>query len=138
MISSRTGSCYQARVRGLALIVVLGLCVSCGASTHTPAPCMSDRECEGSRVCHQGTCMFEQEARLALARQLEDPPSDASVGEVSSGGEVPDGPPLDAEPFAELPMFMGGPQRSGRSHHTGPLGEFSQLRLHHPLMGKRA
>jgi len=106
-------------MRGVTTALVFGLITSCGAQAVPASPCMSDRECRGERVCHQGSCMFEEEARAHLVGQLEG--TDAAV--TAGGQQTVTTPPDEADPPAvspERPMFMGGPLHTGRSPQRGP------------------
>ncbi|MCC6874674.1 MAG: PQQ-binding-like beta-propeller repeat protein, partial [Sandaracinaceae bacterium] len=71
---------------------------------------MSDSECRGNRICHQGRCLFEEEARAAMQAQLHPP----------DPTERPDAGATPPAPEGERPMFMGGPRRTGRSAANGP------------------
>src|SRR5688572_1492890 len=85
--------------------VWLLLC-ACGGSA-LPVPCMSDNECRGDRICHQGRCLFEEEARAQLTSPTPIP-------------QEPTPTPIPAASGTDAATFMGGPQRSGRSRSHGP------------------
>src|SRR5688572_30812384 len=95
--------------------------ISCGGEPPRPAtPCMSDRECRGDRICHEGRCRFTEEVRAQLAGRGDTgvpPGTDAGPGT---------GPVAQREHTRELPMFMGGPRHTGRSVHAGPTAEPSR------------
>ncbi|MGE3635756.1 MAG: PQQ-binding-like beta-propeller repeat protein, partial [Sandaracinaceae bacterium] len=101
------------------MLSLAALAMSCGAGTVAPTPCMSDRECRGDRICHQGACMFEEEARAAMQEQLAGGPTEGGTPTegTSAGGEDPTPAPVV---LRELPMFMGGPTHAGRSERRGP------------------
>ena len=104
-----------------ALALVGALVASCGASPAQPGPCMSDRECRADRICHEGSCRFEEEVRAELdarRRALETPGGEtlADAGVVTA----PDaGVPAQGS-NDERPMFMGGPRHTGRTATRGP------------------
>ncbi len=97
--------------------VVLMMILSCGArQTPTAGPCMSDRECQGDRICHEGRCRFLEEVQREVSHSHDevDAGADLPPNDVDSGA--------DAQPvaFVDQPMFMGGPKHDGRSASAGP------------------
>src|SRR5687768_8344314 len=98
--------------------------ISCGGETpRTATPCMSDRECRGDRICHEGRCRFTDEVRAhAQGRGVDSgrPGIDAGPGATT----------VQREQTRELPMFMGGPRHTGRSINAGPPAEPSRRWIH--------
>ncbi|MFW6085903.1 MAG: PQQ-binding-like beta-propeller repeat protein, partial [Myxococcota bacterium] len=100
--------------------------IACGgAQTPGSSPCMSDRECQGDRICHAGQCRFQEEVLAELRAGGSDPAEGEPA--VEDGGATvpgPDGgraaPPAPASETTALPMFMGGPRHTGRTEHAGP------------------
>ncbi len=100
---------------------------SCGTGPDTRGPCMSDVECRGDRICHDGRCRFESEVRAELEHTQ-------AAYETTGGATEPDAGVDAASPIAtdvvpvpvETPAFMGGPRHTGRTSAAGPSAEPTQ------------
>lgn len=89
------------------------LAVGCAGARARPAtPCMSDTECRGERICHEGRCRFPDEVLAELAAT----PIAPEVGE-SMTGVIP----------RSANGFMGDAAHTGRSEYQGPSEEPSPI-----------
>lgn len=88
----------------LALGPLLVVAACAGARARPSTPCMSDTECRGDRICHEGRCRFVEEVLAELAM----PPAR------SAPLEHPRGAPRSAN------GFMGDAAHTGRSENRGP------------------
>ena len=50
-----------------ALLPLLALVACSGPRSRPTAPCMSDTECRGDRICHEGKCRFVEEVLAELS-----------------------------------------------------------------------
>jgi len=87
----------------LAFATFISISACSGARPRPSTPCMSDTECRGDRICHEGRCRFVEE----VLSELASPPA------------IPDAvkpgvPPRSAN------GFMGDAAHTGRSEHLGP------------------
>jgi outer membrane protein assembly factor BamB len=102
------------------LVSLVVFALSCGGTQTRPAtPCMSDVECEGSRICHEGRCRFlsDVEDELAEARERQDAALAGTDLDANVGTDDANVAPHDAR---EQPTYMGGPRRNGRTEYRGP------------------
>lgn len=99
----------------LAVLPTAALLACGGAQPRPSTPCMSDAECQGDRICHQGHCQFTEEA-LAQIRQ-----STGTVGPADMKEPVaPTRSTVTGRTSHPVPMFMTDPQHTGRSVYAGP------------------
>src|SRR5690554_3207611 len=94
----------------LLLSLLLIALAACGPRDDiATGPCQSDSACQGSRICHEGRCRFEEEVRreLALGETLE--PDENGVIDLSEDDEAA----LDPEhpDFVESALFTPSEDR---------------------------
>jgi outer membrane protein assembly factor BamB len=111
------------------LALMIAAATSCAAAPEPRGPCMSDTECRGDRICHEGRCRYEEDVRVELASAraaLEtagnDSPLDAGMiaTPVDAGAAIVDAAAPRVDERAE---FMGGPRHDGRSANAGPSAD---------------
>lgn len=100
--SPRAVRLHPRLVLGLGPLLVLAACSGMRARPSTP--CMSDTECRGDRICHEGRCRFVEEVLTELAM----PPTEATAPQ--QPGVVP----------RSANGFMGDAAHTGRSENRGP------------------
>lgn len=86
----------------LGLLLVVAACA--GTRARPSNPCMSDTECRGDRICHEGRCRFVEEVLAELAV----PPAQSAPLEHSRGVA------------RSANGFMGDASHTGRSENRGP------------------
>src|SRR5262245_17915005 len=97
---------------------LLFVAASCGgAEVRPPTPCMSDSECHGDRICHEGRCRFPEEVRQQLGLGDAD-----DAGDTASHEPTPDAG-THAVAQTGSPTFMGDARHTGRVAHALPTAE---------------
>ena len=115
----------------MALVVALA---GCAAAPEPRGPCMSDIDCRGDRICHEGRCRFEDEVRSELEAARAALGTSGDQVAIDAGPIDATGPSADASidvgtvdaPLAQIderPEFMGGPRHDGRARSAGPSAE---------------
>lgn len=126
--------------------VLVALALGCGSGPEPRGPCMSDVECRGDRICHEGRCRFEHEVRAELEQQrvgtsggaseidggldaaiATPPPPTTTLVDASTAAPVTDASsPVASPAIDERPSFMGGPRHTGRTAARGPASDPTQ------------
>jgi outer membrane protein assembly factor BamB len=111
----------------IALVLTIA---SCAAAPEPRGPCMSDVDCRGDRICHEGRCRFEDDvraelaaARVALQTAGSDIPVDAGVIVDAALVDTATVSLVTPAPIDERAEFMGGPRHTGRSVSAGPSAD---------------
>ena len=101
-----------------AIVITLVGFLACGSGQSAPKPCLSDVECRGDRICHEGACRFSVEVKRELDAQLSG--TGGSTLGAGDGSNLRAHHVADTDEGAVFRMFMQGPAHLGRVTQDGP------------------